>query len=233
MPQIKSLYFDFDNTLTDFHRSSKLSFSDLLRSLDIVELAEDYEHYSRINGAIWRKFERAEISSDDIRSMRFAEYFSAKKQSVPSAWVANAEYLEGILRHTEPIDGAKEMLAFAKKHFELVIVTNGLKEIQRRRIEKLAWTDYFEEIFVSDELGVAKPYKEFFATAFAHRQERHQKNEVLMIGDSLGSDIKGGKEYGFRTCWITPQKFPKSAYADYHVHSVSQLHELLRSLSNL
>jgi len=219
----EAVLFDFDNTLTDFHASSVASFSDLLARHGIVEIENHYPAYEKINGALWRKFENNEATADDIRKLRFAQFYEQQGWPLDDPLRANHDYLEGILRHTEPIDGAEKLLQRLQSTHYLAIVTNGLKEIQRRRIDHLGWTQYFTDITVSDEIGHAKPSGIFFDVASAKMPSAVNKSKVLMIGDSLTSDIKGGKAYGFDTCWIHPKLYPDSAAADYVVRSVWEL----------
>ncbi len=231
MSQITHLFFDFDNTLTDFHEASVAAFSDLLLHLELKETKDDYAHFSRINAGVWRRFERGEIGTDGIRHERFTSFFKAKAWDIGlSGYEANALYLEGILRHTEPYLLADDLLAFAKKHFQLSMCTNGLKEIQRRRVDKLGWTDHFGHIVVSDEINVAKPDEAYFKHVHQLIGEDIPTENILMIGDSLTSDIKGGKSYGLQTCWIRDGR-QTSKYADHQVSGLDQLTGLLRSLA--
>ena len=81
----------------------------------------------------------------------------------------------------------------------MLLVTNGLKEVKRPRFNASSIIKYFEGIVVSDEIGVAKPQKEYFDYAF-QAAGNPLKEKVLMVGDSLSSDIKGGNDYGIDTC---------------------------------
>lgn len=229
-PTIKALLFDFDNTLTDFHQASEAAFSDLLLHLGIVEQKDDYAHYSRINAGVWRRFERGEIDTDGIRHLRFAEYFEARGTEIEDPFRANAYYLERIITHTTAYTGATDLLENLTHLEYKSIVTNGLREVQRKRIEKLGWTDRFDHITVSDEIGVAKPSADYFDHAYGLVPDHISREETLMIGDSLNSDIKGGKAYGLQTCWIRTDRHQKSAHADHHVTGVQELRKLLEEL---
>ncbi len=218
-----AILFDFDNTLTDFHASSVASFADLLLSHGITQTAEHYPAYEKINSALWRKFENKQATADDIRALRFKEFYDQQGWPLDDPLQANDDYLEGILRHTAPIEGVENLLRRLHTTHYLAIVTNGLREIQRRRIDHLGWTQYFDDITVSDEIGYAKPSSEFYDVAFAKIPTGTPRSSVLIVGDSLTSDIKGGKAYGLDTCWIHPQRYPDSAAADYVVRGVREL----------
>ena len=85
----------------------------------------------------------------------------------------------------------------------LALVTNGLSEVQRTRIERLDLGRYFDAVVISSEVGAAKPSTEIFDLAF-ELLGSPAKASALMVGDSLTSDIQGGINYGIATCWYNP-----------------------------
>lgn len=105
---------------------------------------------------------------------------------------------------------------------------NGLKEVQRSRLERPSLRNYIEEIIISDEIGVAKPQTGIFDVAFA-TMGGASKEETLMIGDSLSSDIADGINYGIDTCWYNPQKRerPSELSITYEIGTLAELKELL------
>ncbi len=124
------LLFDFDNTLVDFHDSSVKAFK---RSFDKHELSiseEAYATYKKINKKIWDKFEKGEITTDDIRKDRFSQLFEALKINHIDPIKFNASYIEDIIFYTELYPGALSLLKRLKEKYKLAIVTNGLKEAQ-------------------------------------------------------------------------------------------------------
>jgi 2-haloacid dehalogenase len=88
---------------------------------------------------------------------------------------------------------------------ELVIITNGLKDVQKPRLARSTIGRYFADMIISDDVGAAKPSREIFDIAF-RRMNDPDKGDVLIIGDSLSSDIKGGSDYGIDTCWFNPDR---------------------------
>ena len=58
------------------------------------------------------------------------------------------------------------------------------------------------------------------------------KNEVLMIGDSLSSDIQGGTNFEIDTCWYNPNKVENktSLKPTYEVCSLKELKNLLLNI---
>jgi 2-haloacid dehalogenase len=87
---------------------------------------------------------------------------------------------------------------------------------------------YFKTVTISDEAGAAKPDGRIFDVAFA-AMGNPAKHEVLIIGDSLTSDIQGGVNYGIDTCWYNPHG---NAHANALpiTYEIKQLAELERIL---
>ena len=98
------------------------------------------------------------------------------------------------------VDGAEELLCQLKK-YRLFIVSNGTATVQKRRIEGAGLERFFEDIFISEIIGYNKPDKRFFDYCFAHIKDFHRE-ETLLVGDSLTSDILGGINAGIPTCWF-------------------------------
>ena len=49
----------------------------------------------------------------------------------------------------------------------------------------------------------SKPAREIFDYAF-EKFGITDKSSVLMVGDLLSSDMRGGEDYGIDTCWYNP-----------------------------
>jgi len=200
MKQFDWLLFDLDNTILDFGRSSKYAFKMLLQiiapSLNSDQL---YPIYNEINHEIWAKREAGLISPEELKWKRWDLFFKSENiNSDPHK--ANDIYFEGIKEYPFFVDQAKEMLDIIKPHFKLMVVTNGLSEVQWPRINTKELKPYFEHIVISDEIGVAKPQKTFFDYCHSLIGEPN-KDRVLVIGDTLKSDILGGNNFGYKTCW--------------------------------
>ena len=87
--------------------------------------------------------------------------------------------------------------------------------------------DCFEQVFISEEMGASKPSAAYFDLAFAGIGQPDKK-DVLIIGDSLTSDMKGGLDYGIDTCWFNPH----NKHSDLPVtYQIKRLDELLNILS--
>ena len=140
----------------------------------------------------------------------------------------NDQYLGELPKHPYFLEDAPSLLNSVGAHFRLGLITNGLKQVQRPRLKSSGIEHHFEVIVVSGEIGLAKPDPAFFDRAH-DAMERPDKQKVMVIGDGLYSDMKGGIDYGYRTCWYNPEgeEAPQDIRPDHVVGSHRGVLELL------
>ena len=126
------------------------------------------------------------------------------------------------------MDNAKSLIEDWSGQFNMTLVTNGLKEIQRARLAKSDLGKYFHHVVISDEIGVAKPHAGFFDHVF-EKIKFPKKDKVMIIGDSLNSDIRGGNDYGIDTCWLNMNGkiSPEDNVPTFTIGKLEELHMLL------
>ncbi|WP_407928520.1 HAD-IA family hydrolase [Clostridium guangxiense] len=83
----------------------------------------------------------------------------------------------------------------------MFIVTNGLSHIQKLRIVNSKIEPYITDILISEDAGCTKPGKKFFDYSIK-RAGISNLSEIIIVGDSLITDVFGGNEYGIDTCWF-------------------------------
>lgn len=222
-------FFDADNTLFDFDASSILAFEALVDQLNIPQSSDLYKTYKKHNAHVWHLFEKGQIDAQNLRSRRFELFFDEIGFDFDGL-KANDLYLDLLVENVRLLDGATELLEKLKDlGIKMLIITNGLKEVQKPRLEKVGLTHYFEDIIVSDEIGVAKPDGAFFT--FAEKAANHPpKDQVLVIGDSINSDIQGGNLYGYDTCWFNPRDLDNISEIQpkYTISDLSSIPDLVR-----
>ena len=196
------LIFDADNTLFDFDLAQTVALEQTFAMLGHGFEAEHHALYANVNTELWEAFERGELPQDAIKESRFERLSERTGWDFDTAKVSSS-YLTNLSKGQFLLDGALTLVKHLSQHHKLIIMTNGLKEVQRPRFESSPVSAYMQDILVSDELGVAKPSAGIFDIAF-ERMGSPLRSEVLMIGDSLSSDIRGGVNYGLNTCWFNP-----------------------------
>ena len=224
------LVFDADNTLLDFNRSTRIAFSETIQAIGLHPSDAHFEIYHRINLACWTDLEAGRITADELKLLRFSRLLDHLGLNHADPAEMNARYFEVLIRSTFRVDGALEILeALSTRGVPMAVATNGLAEVQRHRLAEARLDHFFREIFVSEEIGYFKPHPGFFRVATSRLRIR-PKDRVLMIGDSLHSDIEGARIAGWDTCWFNPDQapVPQLPGPDFVIQRLDQLLEILR-----
>jgi 2-haloacid dehalogenase len=224
-----ALLLDLDHTLLDSDASEALAFEHAFASAGVAEPARHLPAYIAINRALWTRVERGEISPLHLRSERFAQLLAATGIAGEPATLADA-FAYGLGAFGELYPGVPALLdALAgEPTIALALVTNGLSDVVRARVARLGLARYFRTIVVSSELGIAKPDPAIFEHALAALGSP-DKRSALVVGDSLSSDMRGGRNAGIATCWYNPhRKLGDAALTDHEVADHVALLALIR-----
>ncbi len=198
------ILFDADDTLFDFKKSARYALGQTLAEYQITATEPYFQAYETINHEAWMAFERQEITAVELRKVRFERFLDAIGEYRDPVEM-NAHYLSLLSKTRYMLDGAVDLVEnLRSKNYRMGLITNGLREVQRPRIAHANMEKYFEVIVVSDEIGVSKPHEGFFEHSF-ELMGYPEKSEVIVVGDSLNSDIQGGNNYGLDTCWFNPK----------------------------
>lgn len=186
-----------------------------------------YEDYNIINLGIWEKLNEGKIQLNELFIKRFEIFFD--KYEIKQDEKEFDKILTKMFKKTgTPIKGVKEILEKLKDKYELVITSNGPKEQQYDRLENADFSKYFSSIFISQEIGYNKPDKRFFNIVFENIENK-EKSEILIIGDSLSSDIAGGKIAEIDTCWYNPKNVENKSdiKPNYEIKRIEELLEII------
>ena len=228
----KYLLFDADNTLFDFNKAERKAFLGLSEIDEIVFCEENYERYHEINDKLWKKLERKETTKAELRSARFAELYLSLGLEVNTELIERitATYPKKLGLGCDLLDGARGTLAHLSNSYQIYIVTNGLSEVQKMRLERSSIKGYIIKMFVSEDVGFEKPDKRYFDHVLACIGD-YDQNRYLVIGDSLTSDIDGAILYGIDCVYFDPNK--KGTSGRDVTHIITNLDELCDVLSNV
>ena len=223
------LLFDLDNTLLDFDANEEASLRDVFQKNGIEFSNESFSLFKRINLSYWKKYEMGELSIDEVLVGRFRETLEAlgRNELIP-------EEIEELYKHnlkngTQIIDGAYELCKELSKKKRLYIATNGVREIQLSRLEKTGMLGFFQEVFDSESIGAGKPSLEFFE-GVSKRIKGFSRENALMIGDSVSSDINGAISYGIKSCLFLNGRDIRDfseVNCDYKISSLDELFEIV------
>lgn len=219
---------DLDDTIYDFHKAEHIALSRTLTTLGLEPRAEVLDRYSAINAAQWRLLEQGELTREQVKERRYRLLFDEFSIDVDPAKAARM-YEHNLSIGHYFVDGAKELLEALSATYELYLVSNGSVHIQTPRIASGDIEKYFKQIFISEAVGYNKPDPAFFDAVFSTIPD-FEKEKAVIIGDSLSSDIRGGKNVGITTVWFHPsgEASTITVQPDYTIQRLEELPVLLR-----
>ena len=227
---VEFLFLDLDDTILDFHKAERIALSKTIREFGVEPTEEVLSRYHLINKWHWEQLELGNLTRRDVLAGRFRMLFeelglSADPEKVQASYERNLSIGHYFL------PGAEEAVKELHKKYRLFLASNGTAVVQKGRMTSANLYRFFEKSFVSEEIGHNKPSKAYFDAAFAQIPD-FDPDKALIVGDSLTSDIKGGKNAGIRTCWINPDHLPgnPAIRADYEIEALHQLPALLEKL---
>lgn len=200
------LFFDLDNTLWDFKANSYLALESAYKKYIDKSghgFLEFNTEYNKNNSALWQKYRQKEVAKKELVNLRFSLTCEALKIDFKDFEEINAFYLEQMALQETLSEGAFDVLEqLKKKGFKLYIITNGFTEVQYKKLKNSGIRDFFEKVFVSEEIEAPKPSKEIFEHAI--KSANAPKKSSIMIGDDWESDIMGALRFGIDAVYFNP-----------------------------
>jgi len=223
--------FDLDDTLLDFKASERLSFVRTMASLGLTgELGALFNDYQAINLALWRSFELGTVSKDFLKVERFRATFASHQLDCDPQRASHL-YQDALADTVVLIDGALDLCAMLAGIGEVGIITNGIEQIQTRRIASSGLGPSISFVATSEACGFAKPDSRFFDYS-TRMARRFVEQETVIVGDRLDADILGANRFGIDSCWFNPQRLVNDSQAvpSCEAHSLMQVMPSLAGL---
>ena len=226
---IEFLLLDLDDTILDFHKAERIALSKTIRNFGVEPAQEVLDRYHEINKWHWEQLELGTLTRDQVIVNRFGMLFQELGMAVDAAACAKSYETNLSIGHYF-LPGAEEAVKRLHEKYRLFLVSNGTATVQHSRLTSAGLYPYFEQVFISQEIGFNKPDKAYFDRCFA-RIPGFDPEKVLMVGDSLTSDIRGGINAGIKTVWVNPKhKDCGEIRPDYQIEGLNQLEKLLEAL---
>ncbi|MBQ4394149.1 MAG: HAD-IA family hydrolase [Paludibacteraceae bacterium] len=186
----KAIFIDIDDTLLDYIPCCREAFDAAM-----PEHPEHFQLFFDIAGRLFAEAKHGKYTIAEVMDLYPQEFIAAIgypaeavepfKHAFRAAWGTT---------HTL-VPEAKEMLDTLKdKGYRLFAASNSFGHLQRSRLEHAGILPYFEDTFISMDIGYDKPDIRFYQEAL--RRAGLQPHEVLMIGDSMTTDILGAQAAG-------------------------------------
>lgn len=226
----KYILIDADETILDFHKTETIALNNTADYLDFIDPLLFKETFTMINIQTWKDLEAGLVTADQVNRLRFEQLHGALSEGYTLK--RNVDqladfYLTQLGEGDYLIEGAQEFMDYLKDKYTLILATNGLSQVQRSRMKKCGLGSYFDSLAISGELGSQKPMASYFSLTMKDYQ--YKKEELLMIGDSLASDMAGAEAFGIDSCWVNlggiKNRSPQNP--TYVISALSQICDIL------
>ena len=221
------LLFDADNSLFDFDQAERNAHLLLCRAHGLAFSEEGYQLYHKCNADLWRDFDRGLCTKEYLLVERFRRYLAITgERADPEA--LNRDHLRALGEGAMLLPGAEELCRVLSRDHRLYLLTNAVASVQKARFANSAIAPYFQGAFISEEVGVGKPDPAYFDYVF-HAVPGLARDNALVIGDSLTSDIQGANNAGLPCCWFNPkgQPRPQGLRIDYEIRTLEELYAIV------
>ena len=226
----KFIYFDLDDTLLDHKKAEQNGLKDVhdhFEEFSDISLDKFINTYHQINKGLWEEYGRGEIDRHVLHRRRFEETLIELGIDGALYEEVGKVYMKYYRNHWEWIDGAEDAFDKIRANYDVGLITNGFAETQWMKIKQFGFEEMVSQIVISEEIGVMKPHPKIFD----HSTELVGlgRAEILYVGDSLTSDVKGGKSAGWKVAWFTSNATKKGEeLADFVFESWEELLSVLK-----
>ena len=227
MEKIKAILLDIDNTILDFNKCAEKAIKVAFEKCGLEYGKNTINVFIEQNDLLWLKIEKGELTRQQLHKIRFNTIFKVLGISADGE-KTETEFRNALYNIAETVDGASELVKYLSSKYKVYSASNAIYNQQLNRLKMAGLYDYFSGFFVSEKIGHQKPTKEFFDYCF-NNLEGIEKEQVIMIGDSLTADICGAKNYGIKSIWFNRES--KSAdrqiEPDFIVEKLEQIKNIL------
>ena len=233
MAKYNCIMMDIDNTLLDFDAAEHKALLETLQQFSLPCDEAAVSRYHEINSSLWGELNKGKIRRDKLVVERF-DRFVKEIGAAAKATELNRAYTEHLATHADVIPGAEEALQELAEVATMIAVSNGTESVERGRLKLSGFEKYFDDIFISETVGVSKPNPKIFQMAMRKLGIEHS-DKVLVVGDSLSADIQGGVNAGLDTCWVNMNGLENESglTPTYEVKALRELYPIVMEAEEL
>lgn len=223
---MKYILFDLDGTLLDFNTGEKNAFSDTIKTFSNYVVNDvECKEFSRINEYYFNEYSKGNMDRKTFHYHRFNEikkYLNLDFEPIK----ANEYYVNSLKYQANLYDDVIDILDYLSKKYILFVASNGQTIVQNKRLETAGIDKYFKKYYISEDVGYNKPNEGFFNYIFDDLKD-YKKEEYVIIGDRLDTDILGGINVGIITIYINRFNISNDIKPDYEIKSLKELKNIL------
>lgn len=201
----KHILLDLDDTIFDFQAGEAFAIEKMLKEFKLEPSLENIHAYNHHNRELWKGIESGETTKTELLQQRFPTFLAKFGLDIPleEGLAIDDRFRDYLVKGTQFMPGAQDFLKALKELHQVKIyaATNGVGKTQRGRLQRLGLEDYFDKLYISEEIGYNKPDKRFFDFIIKDLAPQNL-SEVVMIGDSLTSDMEGSRRSGLEAIWF-------------------------------
>ena len=214
----RGILMDADDTIFDFKAANHRAVGLLLNEIG-YDHPEGYEQYQAVNHACWQALEKGKMTPGELKLARWARFFTQYNIDC-DALTASKRFVELLGEQSILLPHAEEAVRAIAAARPVVILTNGITDVQKHRMAGSALRDLKLDMVISEEVGASKPDPAIFEIALSRLGMA--RGEVLMIGDGITSDVIGANRAGIDVCWFNPggKTLPDGVHAEYEVADI-------------
>lgn len=224
---IRHIFFDLDHTIWDFDRNAQETLMELydlyqLEKLGLSSCQDFIATYTENNHQLWAEYHVGRITKEQLRTQRFNKTFrqlGVKPDQIPAQF--EEDYVRISPTKTNLFLGSEKVLTYLQKKYSLHIISNGFKETTLTKMNVSGLNPYFQNVIISEDVGVNKPHKAIFDYALS--KAAAQKHESIMVGDSLEADIRGAQDYGMKAIYFNPLNKQKPDDVEWQINNLEEL----------
>jgi len=223
----KVLIFDADGTLFDFVAAEEQAFKQMLADIHIEFTEQLFNQYLKANQSVWQELEQGLITQEELKYKRFLGFNELAAINKDAKEMA-ISYMNHLSNASILYPEALKLIQELSQDYTITILTNGLREVQDKRIRRSILSPYLRDVVISDEEGIAKPDPRIIDLALK-RINHQKKSDVMIIGDSLTSDIQGGQNASITTVWFNKEQSINTSKIrpDYEIARLEDLKKIL------
>ena len=220
----KAVLMDVDDTLFDFQAGNRNAVNALMDEIGYFH-PDRYDQYEEINLQCWAELEQEKLTQDELRTARFARFYG-KYGIARDAYADGERFVELLGRQSIMLPHALETVERIAAKLPVLIVTNGITEVQKSRLALSPLQGVVAGMVISEEAGASKPNPKIFDCAL--KRLGVARGDALMVGDGINSDIRGANNAGIDACWLNPggKALPKGVHAEYVITDIRQCVEI-------